>query len=146
MPKKKDTAFEAYNRAILNPSLFTADAAVVASFLNTLAADCRKQNDQWWRHFATGRLKKRNDGELIALMHSELSEALEGVRKNLNDDKLPHRPMVEVEMADCIIRILDYCAARKLNVGWALVEKAAFNAVRADHKHSNRKGKHGKKF
>jgi NTP pyrophosphatase (non-canonical NTP hydrolase) len=79
-------------------------------------------------------------------MVSEVAEAMEGVRKNLPDDKLPHRPMVEVEMADAIIRILDYCSAHKMDVGGALVEKAAYNAVRADHKHKNRLGKHGKRF
>lgn len=52
----------------------------------------------WWNDPATGEPKDRNDGELIALMHSELSEALEGVRKNSNDSHLPHRKSVEVEL------------------------------------------------
>jgi hypothetical protein len=44
---------------------------------------------------------------VIMLILSELSEALEGERKNLNDDKLPHLPMFSVELADAVIRALD---------------------------------------
>jgi hypothetical protein len=100
----------------------------------------------WWHDLETGKKLDRNDGELIALMHSELSEALEGVRKDSMDDHLPHRKMVEVEMADTIIRILDYCGSRGLDVGGAMVEKLAYNANRADHKRENRMKAGGKKI
>lgn len=100
----------------------------------------------WWTNIETGEPKDRNDGELICLMHSELSEAMEGVRKNLDDDKLKHRKMVEVEMADCIVRILDYAGGRGLDVAGALIEKIAFNISREDHKIENRKADDGKKF
>ena len=100
----------------------------------------------WWTDLETGLPKDRNDGELICLMHSELSEAMEGVRKNLMDDKLPHRKMVEVELADTIIRILDYAGGRKLDVAGALIEKLAFNTCRPDHKIDSRKAADGKKF
>lgn len=100
----------------------------------------------WWTDIATGQPKERNDGELIALMHSELSEALEGLRKGLQDDKLPHRPMVEVELADTIIRIFDYAGARGLDLAGAFVEKLAFNQQRADHKPENRAKAGGKNF
>jgi len=100
----------------------------------------------WWTDLQTGEPKDRNDGELICLMHSELSEAMEGVRKNLDDDKLKHRKMVEVEMADCIVRILDYAGGRGLDVAGALIEKVAFNISREDHKIENRKAEGGKIF
>lgn len=45
---------------------------------------------------------------MIALMHSELSEAVEGIRKDLQDDKLPHRKSEEVELADCLERMCHY--------------------------------------
>jgi hypothetical protein len=88
----------------------------------------------WYQDPATGQPVKRNFGEVVALMHSELSEALEADRKGLKDDKLPHRDGREVEFADCIIRILDTAAALGLDVAGAVIEKNRYNRERADHK------------
>jgi NTP pyrophosphatase (non-canonical NTP hydrolase) len=124
------------------------DDGVFAAVLNSIRDRVHKaQADAgWWTDLATGQSKDRNDGELICLMHSELSEAMEGVRKGLMDDKLPHRKMVEVEMADCLIRIMDYCGARELDIGGAYAEKMAYNASRIDHKIETRSAEGGKKF
>lgn len=100
----------------------------------------------WWSDIETGEPLDRNDGELIALMHSELSEALEGIRKGTMDDHLPHRSAVEVELADAMIRILDYAGSRGLDLAGAMIEKLAYNARRADHKPENRAADGGKKF
>lgn len=99
----------------------------------------------WYRDPATGEDIKRNFGEVVALMHSELSEALEADRKGLMDDKLTHRDGREVEFADCIIRILDTCAAMGLDVAGAIIEKNRYNKKRADHKLENRAAG-GKKY
>lgn len=63
----------------------------------------------WWTDLRTGEsLKgKRDPIELLVLVHSEISEAMEGDRKNLADDKLPHRSMFEVELGDGVIRVYD---------------------------------------
>lgn len=61
----------------------------------------------WHHNIATGEPKWRNPGEMLMLAVSELAEAMEGHRKNLMDDKLPHRPMIEVELADYVIRVCD---------------------------------------
>lgn len=100
----------------------------------------------WWTDLETGKRKDRNVGEMLCLIHSEISEAMEGYRKNLNDDKLPHRPMVEVELADAVIRIMDLCGGLKLDLGGAIAEKIEYNAKREDHKIENRKSENGKKF
>jgi len=70
----------------------------------------------WWTDLNTGEPMhgwppKRNVGELLCLVHSEISEAMEGHRKGLPDDKLPHRSMLEVELADAVIRIFDMAGA-----------------------------------
>lgn len=100
----------------------------------------------WWTDLQTGQPKDRNPGELIALCHSELSEALEGVRKSAADSHLPHRKAVEVELADLIIRVFDMAGAWGLDLAGAMIEKLAYNAKRADHKPENRKAAGGKAF
>jgi hypothetical protein len=88
----------------------------MTSLLNTLAAVVHAENVHWWRDPATGEPIARNDGELLMLTVSELAEAMEGERKNLMDDHLPHRRMAEVEIADALIRVLDYAGARKISL------------------------------
>jgi len=82
----------------------------------------------------------------LCLIHSEISEAMEGHRKDLMDNKLPHRKMVEVELADALIRIADLAGAMGMDLGGAVVEKMAYNIQRADHKHENRVVKGGKSY
>ena len=82
----------------------------------------------------------------LALVHSEISEALEGARKDLNDDHLPNRKMEEVELADAIIRIFDYAETQGYNIGEAMLEKLRYNQSRADHKPENRQETGGKKI
>lgn len=143
--------------------------------LNEYALQSRKDNDKWWweprcnhcegplnnkrcldstcPRWSAGqqepvwrRINDRNKGELIALMHSELSECLEGVRKKLMDDKLPHRTMEEVELADLLIRVFDYAGNWGLDLEGAYQEKRAYNATRADHSHEARLAAGGKAF
>lgn len=77
-------------------------------------------------------------GQKIALIHSEISEGLEGSRKNLMDDHLPDRSMLEVELADGIIRIMDLAQWLGLDLSGAILEKFAYN--------QGRPYKHGKQF
>jgi NTP pyrophosphatase (non-canonical NTP hydrolase) len=82
----------------------------------------------------------------LALIHSEISEAMEGDRKSLKDDKLPNRDMREVELADAVIRIFDLAGAYDMDLGGAIAEKMAYNAQRADHKPEARAAAGGKAY
>ncbi len=93
----------------------------------------------WWD-------SPREKGTLLCLIHSEISEAMEGERKGLMDDHLPHRSMAEVELADAMIRIMDYAGAYGYDLQGAILEKLEYNRHRADHKRENRAAAGGKKF
>lgn len=82
----------------------------------------------------------------LALVHSEVSEGLEGHRKDLQDDKLPERKMLEVELADAVIRIFDLAGGLGYNLGAAIAEKLVFNTQRSDHKVANRTAEGGKSY
>lgn len=100
----------------------------------------------WHTDLETGELIERNKAEMLMLIVSEVAEAMEGVRKDLKDDHLPERSMEEVELADTVIRIMDYAGRWGLDIGGAIMEKLEYNKNRADHKIENRKLDGGKKF
>lgn len=111
--------------------------AAFTAFSNEVYADNVRMG--WYTDLATGEPKERNVGELLMLIVSEVSEGMEGYRKSLADDKLPHRSMLEVEMADAVIRIADLCGYLGFDLGGAIEEKRSYNANREDHKLETRR-------
>lgn len=114
----------------------------------------------WYHDPETGEpLPQRNIMEMLMLMVTELAEAAEGWRKDLQDDHLPEFSSVEVEFADVLIRMVDtagyirHLAKEKaispiylgFSLGNALMTKHGYNRRRADHKLSNRAQPGGKK-
>lgn len=138
--------------------------AHLSKSVNSLATICHRLSlkSGWWNHQPTGldlkqiinspedEIQKLLASAIVAqkicLSHSELSEAMEGHRKGLMDDKLPHRLMIEVELADAVIRIADLAGALNLDLGGAISEKLAFNQTRPDHKPENRAKEGGKSY
>lgn len=117
----------------------------------TLVIACHgaSMNAGWWNDLHTGvPILERPHvvGEKLMLVVSEIAEAMEGHRKGLQDDKLPHRPMIEVELADAVIRICDLAGALNLDLGGAIKEKLEYNKHRPDHKPENRKAEGGKAY
>jgi NTP pyrophosphatase (non-canonical NTP hydrolase) len=115
-------------------------------YLNELSRVCHEANVNWWKDPYTGQLINRNKGELLMLIVSEIAEAMEGERKDLMDDRLPHRLMAEVELVDALIRIFDYAGAFGYDLQGAFEEKMEYNKTRADHTHEARIAPSGKKF
>lgn len=108
------------------------------------AAHSASVNAGWWDEtniMADGCIPTK-----LCLIHSEISEAMEGHRKGLMDDKLPHHQMFAVELADAVIRIADLAGACGFDLGAIIEEKMEYNRDRPDHKRENRAKAGGKKY
>ena len=121
--------------------------------VDLLANQCHSENARWWRDPKTGKDYREMPevlpffvGTKLMLVVTELSEAMEGYRKNLNDDKLPHRKAFEVELADALIRLFDLAGALQLDVAGAFLEKLQYNRTRVDHTEAHRNAQGGKAF
>lgn len=113
---------------IQSNNIFSLEWNILAETIHNIA----KRNGFWEGD--------RNDGEILALVHAEVSEALEAVRKKIPEKskKIPIFFEIEEELADIIIRIMDYGEARGWNIPDAILHKVEYN--------SNRPYKHGKRF
>lgn len=125
----------------------------IAAFLTVLADAIHADNVKagWWTDLKTGEdlHGKRNIPEMLMLSVSELAEAMEAYRKNLKDDKLPWRPGLRVEVADCMIRLFDLMGSADNDthpLGVLFEEKRCFNKRREDHRVENRLKDGGKVF
>lgn len=119
--------------------------------LNELIFKCYEASYKagWWTDITTGKSTKENPltfSNKLMLIVSEIAEAMEADRKNLMDDKLPHRKGTEVELADACIRIFDLAGSYNLDLAGAINDKMAYNAQRADHKIENRLKDNGKAY
>jgi len=128
------------------PTTTHYDPASIEGFIRVLTNVCHQANMKWWQDIHTGAPIHRNVGELLMLSVSELAEAMEAHRKGKMDDHLPHRPGVEVEIADCLIRLFDFAGGLGLDLAGAFREKMEYNARRADHTHAVRAALGGKKY
>ena len=115
--------------AELSRSEVTTDAAAINELVEQAHNNAKKHG--WWDD-------PRSFGELIALCHSELSEALEDFRAGrvigllhyeitLNGDKPCGVPS---ELADVVIRVFDMCGYYGIDLGKAINEKMKYNEGR----------------
>jgi len=99
---------------------------------------------------------EKNIGEMLCLIHSEVSEALEADRKNryttgtieiinsfvidemfVTDFKIGVKDTFEDELADIMIRVMDLAAFKGINLEQHILAKMRFNAMR-EHKHGKK--------
>ncbi len=130
---------------------FTLDPIALAAAASIFTKQCHgaARSAGWWHDIKTNTPVQANPmcfSNKLMLIVSEVAEAMEGDRKSLMDDKLPHRTMREVELADAVIRIFDLAGAYGLDLGGAISEKMAFNQVRPDHQIATRQADGGKAY
>lgn len=140
----------------MNEQKILAQLAQLEVSLDFLTEQCHKASADagWWHDIESGADLRNLPTEVysfvigtkLALIHSEISEALEAYRRDANDDKLTDRPGIEVELADAIIRIFDLAGALKLKLGSTIQSKLEYNSRRADHKITHRRAVGGKRF
>ena len=120
-----------------NSKTYSADADKFCESINSFAEVVHQNNVDhglWEDGY-----EKKNKSEMLMLMVTELAEACEALRHgNPPDDKVPEYAGDAVELADCVIIILDYCAAFGIDIGGAIKAKHEYNIKRPY--------KHGKQF
>jgi len=128
-------------------SLIKRAGPMLADSARMLTQYCHGISDEsgWWPE-PEGIDRDSEVPKKLLLIVSEVCEAMEGHRKDLMDTHLPHRKMIEVELADALIRIYDLAGALGLDVAGALAEKLVYNTHREDHKLEVRAAAGGKKY
>lgn len=114
---------------MINKTLFSTSFALVQEAVYQNAAD-----HGWWD-------EERSFGDLIALIHSEASEALEDFRSGLPINEMTYegeKPCgIPSELADIVIRCMDLAERYDINLGDAIIEKHEFNKTRP-YKHGGK--------
>lgn len=103
---------------------------MAADLLNQFAKECFRQSAEkgFWD-------EERNQGEMLALIHSEVSEVLEAIRHDdPESEKIAPFSSVEEELADIIIRVCDFAGGFNYDLDGALSAKMIYNRGRS-HKH-----------
>jgi NTP pyrophosphatase (non-canonical NTP hydrolase) len=112
---------------------FTAEDALHDEFENYMRTRVPMEDYQQFQSLFPA-FRSARVGLKLMLSVGELSETLEAVRKNIGPDKhIPEFTAEEAEVADCVIRLMNYATDRKLRLADAIVAKNEYNRTRHDH-------------
>lgn len=144
--KKPLGVFEAEERRQIGVEQLELLGASIAREINRVCMIVSRLNSLWEIDIRTGETIEPDFPEMLMLTVSELSEALEGHRKDCQDDHLPRHKMFDVEIADAVIRLFHIAARKGIDLGPLIVEKCLYNVARPDHQYAARIAKGGKKI
>ena len=132
--------------AISKKNGFSTDDPLMDEFERWLDAHVEFPNSHKFKPLFAS-FRNARVGLKLALIMGELGETLEAVRKNLGPDShIPEFTSEEAEVADAIIRLMNYGTDRKLRLAEAIFAKNEYNRNRADHSAEGRAAEHGKQF
>jgi len=140
------TARQAYRTDEASRARIEAGLEDIRLRLAGIAEMIHALNREWWLDLETGQPVQRNVGESLMLIVSELGEAMEAHRRQARDSHLPGRPGLEVELADALIRLLDFCHGYGLDLAGAVRDKLLYNLTRPDHDVARRRLPGGKRI
>lgn len=143
---KPEKVVQAEERRIVGVEKLELLGADIAGEIRRMCLIVSMLNSLWEIDIHTGEPIEPDYPEMLMLTVSELSEALEGHRKDCQDDHLPSHKMFDVEIADAVIRLFHIAARKGIDLGPLIVEKCLYNVARPDHQYAARIAKGGKKI
>lgn len=120
------------------PEATTDEVAILTAVRKMQKHSNRTATARGWHRDPHGNVETLDFPRQLLLMHGEISEAMEGDRRRIFDEKLPHRDAREVELADLMLRVMDVAEEMGFDIGTAFIEKNRYNLSRADHNEADR--------
>lgn len=119
----------------MSKKLSESQEIILTEYLNTMTAQVHDTAVKHGWHGGErpeGYETMLEDIKCLSLIASEAFEAIDGIRKNgyAADEHCPDFSALEIELADVVIRIMDFAGLRNLRLGKAIMAKMKYNETR----------------